>query len=267
VKRVVFNQKGGVGKSTITCNLAAVSAMQGRRTLVIDLDPQGNSTQYLLGESAENIEVTAADFFEQSLTFSFYPKSIDEFFVATPFEGLDLLASSPALTDIHDKLHARYKMLKLREALADLEGYDTIFIDTPAALNFYSLSALAAADSCLVPFDCDKFSRSALYALMENIQEIRQDHNAELELEGIVVNQYQARARLPQELVEQLKEEGLPILEPYISHSVKIRESHQKAKPMVYMQPKHKLSQQFVDLYTTLDGDVVENEEETTQAA
>jgi hypothetical protein len=69
MKRVVFNQKGGVGKSTITCNLAAIAAARGARTLVIDLDPQANSTQYLLGEAAQNLELTANEFFDQMLSF------------------------------------------------------------------------------------------------------------------------------------------------------------------------------------------------------
>ena len=69
MRRVVFNQKGGVGKSTITCNLAAISAQQGKRTLVVDLDPQGNSTQYLMGAAGEHLDATLADFFDQTLNF------------------------------------------------------------------------------------------------------------------------------------------------------------------------------------------------------
>ena len=98
MRRVVFNQKGGVGKSTITCNLAAVSAQQGLRTLVLDLDVQGNSTRYLLGEGAESVDGgTVADFFQQTLGFSFNPKQAGEFIYETPFERLHLMPSSPAL--------------------------------------------------------------------------------------------------------------------------------------------------------------------------
>ena len=82
------------------------------------------------------------------------------------------------------------------------------------------------ADRCLIPFDCDDFSRRALYNLLESVDEVREDHNPKLKVGGVVVNQFQARARLPQLLVDELRGEGLPILEPYISASVKVRESH-----------------------------------------
>ena len=98
----------------------------------------------------------------------------------------------------------------------------------PRQRNFYTLSALIAADKVLIPFDCDAFSRKALYTLLENIQEAREDHNDELQVEGIIVNQFQPRARLPQELVASLQEEGLPILENKLSSSVVMRESHER---------------------------------------
>ena len=150
------------------------------------------------------------------------------------------------------KLESRYKMYKLREALDDLEGYDAVWMDTPPALNFFTRSALIAADRCLIPFDCDEFSRRALYSLIESVEEIRADHNAGLEVEGIVVNQYQPRARLPSEMVEALREEGLPMLEPCLTASVKIRESHQRARPLVDLYPRHKVSEQFCALHDGL---------------
>lgn len=256
MRRVVFNQKGGVGKSTITCNLAAVSAQQGLRTLVLDLDVQGNSTRYLLGEGADGVEGgTTADFFQQTLGFSFNPKSAGEFIYETPFERLHLMPSSPALDELHGKLESRYKIYKLREALESLAGdYDAIWIDTPPALNFYTRSALIAAERCLIPFDCDDFSRRALYTLMDNVQEIRADHNAALQVEGIVVNQFQPRASLPQKVVQELVDEGLPVLQPYLSASVKIKESHERALPMVHLDPKHKLALEFVALHEALGG-------------
>ena len=252
MRQVVFNQKGGVGKSTITCNLAAISAAQGLRTLVIDLDAQCNSTRYLLGAGADGLQNTAADFFEQTLKFTVRNKGADDFIVATPFEQLHLLPSSPKLDELHGKLESRYKIYKLRDALDALDGYDRVYIDTPPALNFYTRSALIAATGCLIPFDCDDFSRRALYALMESVQEIQADHNPALKIDGIVVNQFQPRANLPQRLVQELIDEGLPVLQPYLSASVKIKESHEQSLPMVHLDMRHKLTLEYLALHAAL---------------
>lgn len=250
---VVFNQKGGVGKSTITCNLAAISASQGLRTLVLDLDQQGNSSSYLLGQPAQPGQPTVADLFDQALTFTFKPLLPRDFVLPTPFQNLHLLASSQRLDELQGKLELRHKIYKLREALQQLAAdYDRIYIDTPPALNFYTRSALMAASGCLIPFDCDDFSRRALYTLLENVQEIRLDHNPALAVKGIVVNQFQPRANLPQRLVQELINEGLPVLQPYLPASIKVRESHQAAKPMIYLDPQYKLTQALVALHDGL---------------
>ncbi|MDE2368833.1 MAG: ParA family protein [Burkholderiales bacterium] len=253
MRRVVFNQKGGVGKSTITCNLAAIAAQRGLRTLVIDLDPQANSSAYLMGGNADAEAAGAAAFFEATLKFGVRPASAADFLSATPWENLDLMPASAALDEIHGKLESRYKIYKLRDALAELgEVYDEIWIDTPPALNFYTRSALIAAEGCLIPFDCDDFSRRALYGLLDSVAEIQADHNAALQVDGIVINQFQARASLPQRTVQELVAEGLPVLTPYLSASVKVKESHELARPLVHLDPRHKLTQEFIQLYDGL---------------
>lgn len=252
--RVVFNQKGGVGKSTITCNLAAIAAEHGHRTLVIDLDVQGNSSHYLLGENWQTNIPNSADVCEQILNFSFYPKPLPDFIVATPFPRLSLLAASPRLEELQLKLEARYKIYKLRELLATVrEQFDLVFIDTPPAFNFYSRTALIAADRCLIPFDCDEFSRQALFTLRRNLEELRADHNPNLQLEGIVVNQFQPRSSLPARIVESLRAEGLPICQPPLASSVKVRESHEAAQPLIYFAPKHKLTLAYQTLFSSLE--------------
>jgi len=251
--RVVFNQKGGVGKSSITCNLAAVSAANGRRTLVVDLDPQGNSTHYIMGRPASELKASIADFFEQTLSFNLFNKDPADFTHLTPFSNLYVMPSNPELDFLESKLESKHKIYKLKNALRDLESqFDEIIIDTAPALNFYTRSALIACDKVLIPFDCDDFSRQALYTILGELKDIKEDHNEKLEIEGVVVNQFQPRASLPNRLVQELIDEGLPVLPVKLNASVKMKESHQHCKPMIHFAPKHALTTQFEDLHNHL---------------
>jgi chromosome partitioning protein len=258
MRRVIFNQKGGVGKSTITCNLAAISAIDERKTLVIDLDMQANSTHYLLGKKITDPEQTLAHFFKETLSINLFGKNggsgLENIIHETPFPNLYVIPAHPEMESLQSRLEARYKILKLREALDNLQGFEQIYIDTPPVLNFYSRSGLIAAQRCLIPFDCDAFSRDALYNLLATVAEIKADHNAEVTVEGIVVNQFQSRATLPQQLVEELLNEGHPVLASKISPSVKVRESHSDSKPLIHYAPDHKLTEEFISLHQELHG-------------
>ncbi|MEM1111450.1 MAG: ParA family protein [Pseudomonadota bacterium] len=255
--RVVFNQKGGVGKTSITCNLAAIGAAMGLKTLVVDLDVQGNTTHYLVGEiDAEAFPAEAqgvAGLFKQTVGSRKMRQNPDNFVWETPYENLFLMPSTPVLSELEKELESRYKIYKLRDAMAKLaDEYDRIYIDTPPNFNFYSKSALIAANSVLVPFDCDSFARQSLYSLMENIDELQEDHNPELEVEGIVINQFNAQANLPRELVSELEEEGYPIFGTYLNTSVKMKESHRAHRPLIDLAPSHKLTAQYLDLHAEL---------------
>ncbi len=273
--RVVFNQKGGVGKSSITVNLAAISAHQGLKTLLIDLDPQANSSQYLLGDDATYsgdkpaLEPNIENYFEDVLgnqqskglianangsILKSRSKGLEGYIHQSPFKNLDVIPASPSLGALGHALESKHKIYKLRDALQQCSGqYDRVFIDTPPAFNFFTLSALIAADRVLIPFDCDVFSKRALHTLIENVIETQDDHNDRLEIEGIVVNQFQAQAKLPREVVEQLKTEGLPVLESMLPPSILMKESHQKNLPLIHLATDHKLTQAYVSLFNEIE--------------
>lgn len=269
ISRVVFNKKGGVGKTTITCNLAAISAISGKKTLVIDLDPQTNASQYLMSDRYNEIKKeghTLLDFFKASLdsgsVFVFNPffarnttsPKLEALIHPTAFDNLYLIPSHPDLADIEAQLVNKHKIYKLKKLVEKLTDFEALFIDTPPAMNFFSQSALIAASRCLIPFDCDAFSKDAIYDVGQHIGDIRNDHNNDLVVEGIIVNQYMARANYPQKVVNDLQEDGLPILSTKISTSVKIRESHHASTPMIYLSPKHKVTQEYQALYNEISN-------------
>ncbi len=253
MKRVVFNQKGGVGKSSITCNLAAIAANDGLRTLVVDLDAQGNSSHYLLGDAFEDALPDVADYFKQVLNARMTKNDPTDFVHSTAFENLSVIPASPELAELESKLESKHKIYKLRDLLNKLEDqFDWIFIDTAPALNFFTLSALISVDSCLIPFDCDAFARNSLYMLQDVIDEIREDHNDSLFVEGVIINQFQSRANLPNQIVEEIISDGQPVFPVYLSSSVKMRESHECFRPLIYLAPTHPLTQQYSELYKLL---------------
>jgi chromosome partitioning protein len=248
---VVFNQKGGVGKSTIAANLAAVAASRGERTLLVDLDPQANASQYVLGPVAAEAKPNLVDLFEESLSFRLFKTESRRFVHPSPFPKLDVVPSHPGVEGLLPKLESRHKIFRVREVV-DALGYGTVFFDTPPAFNVLTLSALVAADRVLIPFDCDDFARRSIGPLLERIEEVRADHNPRLRVEGVVVNQFQGRANFPQQVVDELIADGLPVLEPYVSSSVRIRESHHAARPMVFFEANHKVTGEFEALYENL---------------
>lgn len=253
MKRVVFNRKGGVGKSTITCNLAAIAASKGKNVLVVDLDPQANSTSYL-GHSGKDNVVGIAEFMESTISRNYREFTSEDYIRKTDFDNLSLISASYSLVDLEAKLEAKHKIYKLRDFLNNLhEDFDEIYIDTPPALNFFTLSALIAADRCVLPYDCDVFARDAMIDLMDELEEIIEDHNQDLEIEGVIVNQFQARAKLPQQAVEELAKAKFKLLKPFISSSVKVKESHASHTPLIFLDPKHKITLEFDELYKTLN--------------
>lgn len=246
-----FNQKGGVGKTSIACNVAAAIARQGLQTLVIDLDAQANATQYLSGDHPLTNRKSIADFFEASLGLGLFSSGLREMVSATPTRNLQIIPADGRLIELQAKLESRYKVFKLRDALVDLSErlpIDVVILDCPPALNFYSMSALMAAQRVYVPFDCDAFALNGIKDVMTLVQEVREDHNTQLSIGGVIANHFIASAKQPTLAIKAIEETGLQVLKPYLSNSVIMRESHDAREPLVQFKPKHKLTLEFVQL-------------------
>jgi len=251
MKRAVFNQKGGVGKTSITCNLAAAMAKLGRKVLVVDLDSQANTSKYLLGDRMDKVQSTIVDFFNSTLSFRLFQDSLMDTIYETPYPGLFVIPAHDSLKELQPKLEGRYKIFKLGEAIdvaREKLGFDEVLFDTPPALNFYSMSSLLAADRVLIPFDCDAFSEDAVDQVMIAVDEVSQDHRPDLKVEGVVINHFQVQAKLPKTTIERLISKGLPVMEPYLTSSVIMRESHGEGVPLPYYKPSHKLTLEFMAL-------------------
>ena len=165
-----------------------------------------------------------ASFFEQTLSYSFQERARHRFRGAHPVRQPEPDGLQPALNELQVKLESRQKIYKLRETLQELgKVYGRIYIDTPPALNFFTRSALIGSSGCLIPFDCDSFSRQALYALLDNDAGNPGRPQPRPEGAGHCGQPVPARANLPQRMVAELIAEGLPVLKPYLPSSVKIR--------------------------------------------
>ena len=251
MKFAVFNQKGGVGKTSVACNLAACFAQSGKRTLVVDLDAQGNASHYLGFDASAVGAKTISDFFQSTIGISLFASSIFEYVKSTPVRNLFILPADGRLFELQPKLEARYKIFKLRDAVNELrekEQFEIIVFDCPPAMNFYSMSALMAADRVIVPFDCDAFAVSGLSEVMRIVSDVKEDHNPKLEIAGVVINQWIANAKQSKSVLERVRAMGLKIFEPYLPTSVVMRESHDERVPLIQSKPKHKLTESFVSI-------------------
>ena len=195
----VANQKGGVGKTTTTINLSACLAEQGQKVLVIDVDPQGNTTSGL-GIDKNNTENTVYELMlgEASIDDCIYKSVMDDLNVIP--SNVNLAGAEIDLIDIDDR---EYILKKIVSSLK--EKYDFILLDCPPSLSMLTVNAMTAANTVLVPIQCEYYALEGLSQLIRTINLVKQKLNPELEIEGVVFTMYDARTNLSLQVVENVK--------------------------------------------------------------
>ena len=195
----VVNQKGGVGKTTSTVNLAASVALKGQKVLLMDIDPQGNATSGL-GVNKRELETSSYDVIVNALP-------IEKAIRKTEFENLWVLPSNMNLAGAELELvDMKHRESKIKNAVAPIKAdFDFIFLDCPPSLGLITLNALCAADTVLVPIQCEYYALEGLSQLMSTIRQVKRLYNSHIEMEGVLLTMYDGRLNLTQQVVGELK--------------------------------------------------------------
>jgi chromosome partitioning protein len=242
----VANQKGGVGKTTTAINLATALAAIGERVLIVDIDPQGNASTGL-GIDRQDRVVSSYDVLTGAL-------DIASASMATAVPGLSIVPSTLDLLGIEMEIaSAPDRVLKLRNALRragrDAVPFDYVLIDCPPSLNLLTLNSMAAADSVLVPLQCEFFALEGLSQLLETVEQVRNSINPDLTIQGIVLTMYDGRNNLANQVVDDVRAHmGEKVYETIIPRNVRVSEAPSYGKPAILYDLKCAGSQAYLQL-------------------
>ncbi|WP_071126294.1 ParA family protein [Peptoniphilus lacydonensis] len=243
----VFNQKGGVGKSTTVINLSSALALRGKRTLIIDMDPQGNSTSGLGVYEFKNM---IYDFLIDEKVDSIYK---------TGFSKLDIIPSNGEFAGVEIELARcedwQFKLRKMLDKVKD--NYDYVIIDSPPSLGILSMMSLVASDKILIPVQCEYYALEGVSQLMDTITLVKDNFNPNLNILGIVMSMYDGRTNLSNQVVEEVEKFFKDkVFKTYIPRNVRLAEAPSFGMNIFDYDSKSKGAKAYIDLAKEVIGEV-----------
>ena len=254
----IANQKGGVGKTTTAINLATALAAIGERVLIIDLDPQGNASTGL-GIDRKDRKLSTYDLLIGA-------NAVGEVAMPTAVPNLWVAASTMDLLGVEMEIgRDNDRVFRMKKALmqSDADVYDYILIDCPPSFNLLTMNALAAAQSVLVPLQCEFFALEGLSQLLETVDQVRRTVNPGLDIQGIVLTMFDSRNNLAQQVVSDVREHlGSKVYQTLIPRNVRVSEAPSYGKPAILYDLKCAGSQ----AYLQLASEVIQRERQSRAA-